>query len=78
MELMVRGCIKEVELGTYSHTYKIVRRGKTYYVNEGNFDNYNIFKRGTMVEVYNCSSPFIDSMLIATKLGRVRKERYWK
>ena len=78
MELTFTGCIKKVEVGTYSCTYKIVRGGKVCHVTSAYFDNYNIFKKGTMVEVYHFSSPLSDSMPITTKLGRVREERYWK
>lgn len=78
MELTFTGCIKDVEFGTYSHTYKIVRKGKCRYVNEDNFNSYDIFKRGTMVEVYHFSRPFSDCLLSVKKLGRVREERYWK
>lgn len=78
MELVFRGCIKEVEVGTYSYTYKIIRRGKTCSVTSIYFDNCDILKRGTMVEVYNCSHHFYTSIPITTKLGRVREEGYWK
>ena len=77
VKLVFTGCIKKVELGTYSKTYRVTRNGETCEIDIGNFDDYNILGKGSLVRVYKEGSPF-DYVPRVIKLGRVREERYWK
>lgn len=78
MELLFRGCVTGAEIGTYGCSYIVVNRGLTCKIDSNYFDNFDIFKKGDMVEIYENKNVVFGSSYSIAKLGRVREERYWK